>query len=72
MAQMVATFRKILYFCTVKIYVRYIAAAMSSVFCITNLLVKYSRKEWVVSNAPKVSALENLTAPIAAFFIVKL
>ena len=47
MAQMVATFRKILYFCSVKIYVRYIAAAMSSVFCITNLLVKYSRKEWV-------------------------
>lgn len=47
MAQMVATFRKILYFCSVKSVVRYIAAAMSSVFCITNLLVKYSRKEWV-------------------------
>ena len=47
MAQMVATFRKILYFCSVKSQLRYIAAAMSSVFCISNLLVKYSRKEWV-------------------------
>ena len=47
MAQMVATFRKILYFCSVKSFKRYEAAAKSSVFCIQNLLVKYSRKEWV-------------------------
>ena len=58
-----------LYFCGVKSQVRYIAAAIRSVFCIRQLVSKYSRKEWVVSNAPKVSALVNLTAPIAAFFM---
>lgn len=47
MAQMVATFRKILYFCSVKSFKRYEAAAKSSVFCIQNLVVNYSRKEWV-------------------------
>ena len=61
-----------LYFCGVKSRVRYMTAALSSVFCISQLISKYSRTEWVGSNAPKVSALENLTAPIAAFFIVKL
>ena len=68
MAQMVATFRKILYFCNVKSQVRYEAAAMSSVFCITNLLVKYSRKEWVAV-MPQGFALENLTTPTAAFLL---
>lgn len=58
-----------LYFCGVKSISRYIAAALSSVFCISKLNVKYSRKEWGNSNVPKVSAILNLTAPIAAFFM---
>ena len=61
--------RKSLYFCGVKSIVRYIAAALRSVFCAKVLSFKYSRKEWAVSNAPKVSALLNLTAPIAAFLL---
>ena len=61
--------RKSLYFCGVKSYERYIAAALRSVFCAKVLSVKYSRKEWAVSNAPKVFARENLTAPIAAFLL---
>lgn len=65
MAQMVATFRKILYFCSVKSLLRYIAAAMSSDFCIKNLLVKYSRLEWGCGNVPEVSAVVNLTTPTA-------
>lgn len=63
---------KSLYFCGVKSHVRYIAAALRSVFCALNLLVKYSRKEWVSSNAPEVYALENLTAPIAASLLSNL
>ncbi len=61
--------RKSFYFCGVKSVVRYIAAAVSSVFCALNLLVKYSRKEWGNSNIPKVFALQNLTAPTAAFLL---
>lgn len=57
---------KIIYFCSVKSYGRYLAAAASSVFCATILLVKYCRKEWSSSNTSKVSARMNLTAPIAA------
>ena len=56
------------YFCGVKSYVRYIAAALSSVFCISKLVNRYSRRqEWESSNAPKVSARMNLTAPTVAF-----
>lgn len=61
--------RKIIYFCGVKSIVRYIAAAVSSVFCARYLLVKHSRKEWGNSNVPKVSAQLNLTAPTAAFLL---
>lgn len=60
--------RKIFYFCNVKSQVRYIAAAISSVFCICKYFNRYSRRqEWGNSNVPKVSALENLTAPSVAF-----
>ena len=45
------------------------AAAIKQRFLCTNLLVKYSRKEWVDSNVPKVLAQLNLTAPIAAFLL---
>lgn len=66
MAQMVATFRKILYFCSVKSYVRYEAAAKSSVFCISKLINRYSRKEWEAV-MPRGFARKNLTTPTAAF-----
>ena len=63
--------KKIFYFCVVKSYVRYISAAISSVFCANVLLVRYSRiKVWGSSNAPKVPARMNLTAPCAAFLLM--
>ena len=64
--------KKNFYFCSVKSYVRYIAAALRSVFCISNLLViRYSRiKVWGSSNAPKVLARKNLTAPCTAFCLM--
>jgi hypothetical protein len=61
-----------LYFCSVKSQVRYIAAATSSVFCAICLILVYSRKECGSSNAHRVFALENLTAPIAAFLLSNL
>ena len=72
---MFVSMKRNFYICTVKTYVRYIAAALRSVFCAQNLLViRYSRiKVWGSSNAPKVFARMNLTAPCAAFlFNVKL
>ena len=72
MVQMAASSKINFYFCNVKYQVRYDAAAKSSVFCALNLLIRYSRiMVWGSSNAPKVSALDNLTAPCAAFFNVK-
>lgn len=60
--------QKSLYFCGVKSISRYIAAAMSSVFCACHVLVNYiAVEEWGNSNVPKVSAILNLTAPAAAF-----
>ena len=66
---MFVSMKMIFYICTVKTYVRYIAAALRSVFCISKLLVnRYSRiKVWVSGNAPKVFAREYLTTPCAAF-----
>lgn len=58
-----------LYFCSVKSNKRYIAAAASSVFCATILLVKYCRKEWSSSNTSKVSACLNLTARNALYLL---
>jgi hypothetical protein len=68
MAQMVATFRKILYFCSVKLKVRYIAAAMSSVFCANEFIKNIERNEWVSSNAPKALALLSLTTRSRFFY----
>lgn len=62
MAQMVATFRKILYFCSVKSVVRYIAAALSSDFCICIFNRNIERNVWGSRNAPEASALLSLTA----------
>jgi hypothetical protein len=66
--------QKSLYFCGVKTQVRYIAAAVSSVFCACHvLLINTAVEEWGNSNVPNVSALEYVTAPTAAFlFNVKI
>lgn len=63
--------KQIIYFCNVKSQVRYMAAAIKQRFLCPNLLVKYSRIEWVNGNVPKVSALENLTTRNAAFLLSK-
>lgn len=69
---MFVSMKMIFYFCNVKSQVRYIAAALRSVFCARTIFIRYSRiKVWGSSNAPEVIALENLTAPCAAFFNVK-
>jgi hypothetical protein len=62
---MVANIRNIIYFCIVKLYCRHEAAAISSVFCVHNLLVNSKRNEWGYSNAPKVFDSIDLTARIA-------
>lgn len=54
--------QKSLYFCGVKTYVRYLAAAMSSVFCASHvLLINTAVREWGNSNVPKGSAVDTLT-----------
>lgn len=71
MVQMAASSKINFYFCNVKSCKRYIAAAKSSVFCASNLLIRYSRiMVWGSSNAPKVSAYVNLTAPCAVFCLM--
>ena len=60
--------RKKMYFCRVKSVVRYIAAATMQRFLCPSILFKYSRSECGRSNARKVFALQNLTAP-AAFLL---
>ena len=66
---MFVSMKMIFYICTVKSQLRYIAAALRSVFCASYILVnRYSRiKVWGRSNAPKVFAVENLTTPWTAF-----
>ena len=73
MMQMAASSKYIFYFCNVKSEERHEVAARKQRFLCPNLLVDNKRKrmEWGSSNAPKVSALDNLTAPCAAFFNVK-
>lgn len=66
---MVAGFRNIFYFCNVKSQMRYDAAATKQRFLYPIYLVNPSRKERGSSNAHKVIAFENLTAPTAAFNI---
>lgn len=67
---MFVSMKMIFYICTVKSYVRYIAAALRSVFCASDYINRYSRiKVWVSSNAPKVFARMNLTTPWTAFLL---
>jgi len=62
-----------LYFCGVKSYERYEAAAQKQRFLCPYIIVNSKRKEWVNGNVPKVSARVNLTAPTAlSLFNVKL
>ena len=72
MSAMVATFRNKYYFCGVKSYERYEAAAEKQRFLYPHISVYSSRKECGSSNAHKVSAREYLTAPIAAFIMSNL
>jgi hypothetical protein len=66
-----ATIKYIFYFCNVKIYERYMSAAISSVFCAINLLIRYIRiLVCGSSNAHKVSARMILTAPSAVFCLM--
>ena len=65
---MVATMRIIYYFCTVKNQERHEVAARMQRFLCAILISKYSRLECGSSNAHKVFAQWNLTAP-AAFLL---
>jgi hypothetical protein len=67
---MVATFKKNLYFCNVKSFGRYEAAATKQRFLYPYINVNSKRKECGSSNTRKVSADEYLTAPTALSFIV--
>lgn len=60
------------YFCGVKSYERSEAAAEKQRFLYPNISVYSSRKECGSSNAHKVFARVNLTAPIAAFIMSNL
>lgn len=62
---MVASSKYIFYFCNVKSEVRYEAAAIKQRFLYPIFIVNSNRKECGSSNAHKVSALLNLTAPTA-------
>ena len=65
---MFVSMKMIFYFCNVKSCVRYIAAALRSVFCASDHNNRYSRiKVCGSSNAHKVFAHVNLTAPCTAF-----
>jgi hypothetical protein len=66
---MVARFRNIFYFCNVKSFGRYEAAAKKQRFLYPYISVNNKRKEWGKSNRPEVSARMNLTAPTALSFI---
>ena len=68
MAQMVATFRKILYFCSVKTTERHeVAAKMQRFLCPE--ISKYKRNEWGRSNRPEGTAQLALTTRIALSFM---
>jgi hypothetical protein len=68
---MVATLKNCIYLCGVKSRVRYESAAKSSFFCAHHSLIRYSRiKVCGSSNAHKVFAHVNLTAPCAAFCLM--
>ena len=69
---MFVSMKSIFYFCNVESRRRYMTAALRSVFCASYILVnRYSRiKVWGRSNAPKVFAYVNLTAPCTAFCLM--
>lgn len=72
MAVMVASSKKIFYFCNVKSVERYEAAANKQRFLYPSISVNSKRKEWGNGNVPEVSAQLNLTAPTAlSLFNVK-
>ena len=72
MVQMAASSKINFYFCNVKTTERYESAAQMQRFLCPNLLVNSKRKECGSSNAHRVSARLNLTAPIAlSLFNVK-
>ena len=60
------------YFCNVKSYWRHEVAADKQRFLCPLHIVNSKRKECGSSNARKVSARMNLTAPIALFILSKL
>lgn len=67
MGTKVLSSKNILYFCNVKIQMRHVVAAESSVFRALNLLVKYNRIECGRSNAHKGFAFGTLTTRNAVF-----
>ena len=64
---MIAVSREIFKFAPSKSYERHDVAASEQRFLCRHLSNKYSRKERGRSNAPKVSARMNLTAPMRHF-----
>ena len=71
MARNELSLAKILYFCNVKIQMRHVVAAESSVFRARNIVEKFNRIEWGRSNALKGFAFGTLITRNAVFFIVK-
>lgn len=69
---MITRLENIYYFSTVKTSERHDVAALSSVFCVHNLLVNSNRIECGSSNAHKVFALKYLTARNAVSLCLKL
>ena len=70
MAQMVATFRKILYFCSVETTERHEVAAKMQRFLCQQISSKSKRNECGSSNTRKAFALDSLTNSYCAFYIV--
>jgi hypothetical protein len=65
-----ASIKYIFYFCNVKSSKRYMSAAISSVFCAYNLVIRYIRiLVCGSSNAHKVCT-SDLTAPSAVFCLM--
>ena len=61
----------ILYFCGVKLTVRYEAAAQKQRFLCHLISIKNKRIEWGRSNRPEAFAQKCLTARNAAFYLFK-
>lgn len=72
MGTKVLSFKKILYFCNVKIQLRHEVAAKCSVFRAYNFLVKYNPNDGGSSNALKGFAVDTLTHRIGVFLCQKI